>query len=95
MTRTHTFTYAVEYYANPHLVCQICDQRVVGRVVAPGNKLDFANEPCQHLGVTSMCPSWGPVDGCECDPVDHETPTVKLINEPRDGHADTSSREQP
>lgn len=64
MTRvTHTKTYTRIAFANPHLRCDECGQPV------PAMRSDTnANLPCGHLGATSSCPSWGPVDGCSCQP---------------------------
>lgn len=64
-TRTHTYI----TFANPHLLCDTCQQP------APrwhnddrcGCDDSFWNEPCGHRsGVSSSCPSWNPVDGCQC-----------------------------
>lgn len=68
-TRTHVYI----TFANPYLVCETCRQ-LVPRWHNPdqcGCDEPTTNEPCghQHAGVTSVCPSWGPVDGCEC--LDH------------------------
>lgn len=51
-------------YADPYLACDQCRQRTVGYDRdAPG----LRNEPCGHAaGMTSVCPSWSPVDGCNC-----------------------------
>lgn len=56
-TRTHTVT----TFANPHLNCDECGIQVHAMRTDTN-----ANVPCGHLGVTSICPSWGPVDGCAC-----------------------------
>jgi hypothetical protein len=63
-TTTHTFT--VERYANPFLVCTTCKQKVVGHIVSPEHVENWTNYPCRHMGITSTCPSWSPVDGCRC-----------------------------
>lgn len=58
---THTRTYTRVTFANPHLRCDTCGEPV------PAMRSDTkANLPCGHLGASSVCPSWGPVDGCTC-----------------------------
>lgn len=70
LTRTHTRTHLVITPANPFLACGTCGKRVEafhddrcgchlgGRPV---------NMPCFHEGeYRDLCPSWGPVDGCQC-----------------------------
>ncbi len=48
-------------FANPFLICHWCGREVTG-VTSDGR-----NVPCDHIeGTVSMCPSWGPVDGCIC-----------------------------
>jgi hypothetical protein len=65
MTHTYVATYTVVEFANPHLVCDVCDEPVGGyRLWSDGRQ--GGNHPCGHDGVTSVCPSWGPVDGCVC-----------------------------
>ncbi len=64
-TRTHVFV----GFADPYLVCGQCwrpvpqwhnDDRC-------GCDAGWWNEPCEHrAGVDTLCPSWGPVDGCTC-----------------------------
>jgi hypothetical protein len=60
---TYTRTYTRITFANPFLRCDECG----GGVDAMRSDTN-ANLPCGHLGVTSECPSWGPVDGCTCSP---------------------------
>lgn len=49
-----------DQFANPYLACEECGARVTHR---PGNH----NQPCGHrASFESVCPSWGPVDGCRC-----------------------------
>lgn len=60
---THTQTHNTITPANPFLVCARCYAWV-----------DFwhwggppINYPCGHRAdYVDLCPSWGPVDGCEC-----------------------------
>ena len=63
--RVHTFI----SFANPFLVCDDCGKSVP-RFHDPERcgceSKPFCNDPCEHLGATSTCPSWGPVDGCSC-----------------------------
>lgn len=73
MSRTHTRTHTEIRFANPHLVCTDCRRPVPAwhnpdacgcdpEVFGP-----FWNVPCGHrAGITSVCPSWSPVDGCQC-----------------------------
>jgi hypothetical protein len=64
-TRTHVYT----TFANPHLVCDLCRQPVPRwhNNTTCGCVDEFWNDPCGHTaGVTSVCPSWSPVDGCQC-----------------------------
>jgi hypothetical protein len=69
LTVTHTRTHLVITPANPFLACATCGKRAeafhddecgcgeTGRV----------NMPCFHRGdYSDLCPSWGPVDGCQC-----------------------------
>ncbi|WP_167503141.1 hypothetical protein [Streptomyces malaysiensis] len=60
-------------FANLYLVCSLCGTRTRG--VRDSGVLD----PCNHdASVRSLCPSWGPIDGCQCAQVlgrvDPETP---------------------
>ena len=68
-TRTHTRTHVEIAFANPFLVCDACRQPVPAwhNDDACGCDSGFWNEPCGHrAGTTSVCPSWDPVDGCQC-----------------------------
>lgn len=58
---TYTKTYTRISFANPYLRCDECSE-----LVAAMRSDTHANLPCGHLGVTSACPSWSPVDGCTC-----------------------------
>lgn len=78
MSATHTRTHVYVEFANPYLQCDQCDQRTTGfhdadrcgcAVGALGEyeRTGYYNLPCGHrAGVTSVCPSWSPVDGCCC-----------------------------
>lgn len=64
-TRTHVFV----TFADPYLKCDQCGASVPRRHNddACGCQAGWWNEPCGHrAGATSACPSWGPVDGCQC-----------------------------
>lgn len=66
---THTRTHVHVSFANPFLVCDRCRQPVSAwhNPEACGCDASFWNKPCEHrAGVTSVCPSWSPVDGCQC-----------------------------
>lgn len=61
-------------YANPYVACEQCGCRTVDRVVN-------ANLPCGHRAdFASVCPSWSPVDGCQCMEIlgsrDHGDPAL-------------------
>lgn len=66
-TRTRTHTYIA--FANPFLVCETCDKPVARfhdhKRCSCGDS-DMDGPECGHLDVRSVCPSWGPVDGCSC-----------------------------
>ena len=78
----HTRTHVYVTVANPHLVCDLCRQPALRwhNDDKCGCDETFWNEPCgcQRAGVTSVCPSWSPVDGCQCKEhlgrVDHAQP---------------------
>ena len=65
MDHTYVKTFTSTEFANPFLVCNQCGGRVTSWAQdsdAPGMLF-----PCEHYaGCHSVCPSWGPVDGCEC-----------------------------
>lgn len=51
-------------YANPYNACDACGARTTHGSTADGR---FRNQPCGHAAsFSSLCPSWGPVDGCMC-----------------------------
>lgn len=60
---THVRTHTRITFANPHMRCDKC-----GYPVEATRKDTGENVHCGHLGATSSCPSWGPVDGCTCNP---------------------------
>lgn len=67
VTRTRTHTY-IEL-ANPYLRCDGCSKPVAAfhnheRCGCGEPEVD--RHACGSYGVTSKCPSWGPVDGCQC-----------------------------
>ena len=66
MTHTYTRTHMVTTPANPYLVCGRCGQRVEG-FLGLYDEGPSALYTCEHENkYHSKCPSWGPVDGCEC-----------------------------
>jgi hypothetical protein len=70
ITRTHTRTHVHVEFANPYLTCDQCKAAVVGFHDNDrcGCDAGLWNVPCGHgVGATSTCPSWGPVDSCECE----------------------------
>jgi len=69
MTHTFTRTHVSVEFANPHLRCDHCQVFVESWHDNDQCGCDAVcwNVPCGHQsGVTSLCPSWGPVDGCTC-----------------------------
>lgn len=75
LTHTHTRTHLTITPANPFLACAECGKRAE-RFHAPDcgcdreDWPDFSeplNFPCgHHADYNDLCPSWGPVDGCQC-----------------------------
>ena len=72
MAVTHTRTHVTIDFADPYLICDGCKKPVTGWHDEDecGCEDGWWNEPCgcPKAGVTSTCPSWGPVDGCTCEP---------------------------
>lgn len=68
LTVTYTRTHVQTSFANPYLICDVCEQPVTGFHDRErcGCNDERCNVPCGHLGVHSVCPSWSPVDGCCC-----------------------------
>lgn len=69
VTRTHTRVHVFVEFADPFLICDQCGIRVTAwhDNTRCGCDASFWNVPCEHkAGVTTECPSWGPVAGCEC-----------------------------
>jgi hypothetical protein len=68
LTVTHTRTHVHIEFANPFLVCDRCGVSVPAFHDRERCGCDDPawNIPCGHIGVHSVCPSWGPVDGCLC-----------------------------
>lgn len=85
ITRTHTRVHTFIEFANPYLTCDRCGAWVTGwhNNDECGCDDTFWNMPCrcERVGVTSVCPSWGPVDGCLCasilGKVEHGEPPEK------------------
>lgn len=79
----HTRVHVYVEFANPFLVCGLC-RKPVPRWhdnTKCGCDQEFWNMPCEHTaGITSVCPSWSPVDGCCCrevlGSVDHDPAQV-------------------
>lgn len=69
MIRTHTRTHVYVSFANPYLVCDLCRQPVPRwhNHDKCGCDEPSWNDPCEHaFGIVDTCPSWSPVDGCQC-----------------------------
>jgi hypothetical protein len=67
MTFTRTHVYVT--FANPYLACTVCRQSVRRwhNNDKCGCDATFWNAPCGHTAeAVSVCPSWSPVDGCQC-----------------------------
>jgi hypothetical protein len=65
-TRTHITNIASE---NPFLACGTCGKRVEAfhDDRCGCGETGPMNMPCCHYGeYVNLCPSWGPVDGCQC-----------------------------
>lgn len=85
MATTHTRTHVTVDFADPYLICEDCRRSVTGwhHDELCGCDETFWNEPCgcRRAGVTSTCPSWGPVDGCRCQAhlghVSHDAPPAR------------------
>lgn len=74
MNETVARTHAFVEFANPYLRCGRCGQPVrrwhddqqCGTPEHPC-PVDWYLAPCGHRAeARSDCPSWGPVDGCQC-----------------------------
>lgn len=80
-THTYTYTYTAVAFADPFKKCERCDGWVTGVAVFPGTYEPSENLPCRHVGYRSVCPSWSPVGGCQCEShlghVPHDAPPTK------------------
>lgn len=82
-TVTHVSTYNKVKYADHYVVCGACGGWVTGHLNMPeGHGIDLVM-PCEHdRGSRDVCPSWGPVDGCQCQEhlgfVPHGEPPSRL-----------------
>lgn len=80
---THTRTHVSISFANPFLACDLCGQTATAwhDPAKCGCEGHAYNLPCEHrAGVTSVCPSWGPVDGCRCSPTHKVNPSFGRRN---------------
>ena len=70
MAHTHTRTHLVITPLNPFLACVVCGKRIEAfHDDQCGCDLNgtLVNFPCCHdRDYDDLCPSWGPVDGCQC-----------------------------
>lgn len=63
LARTFTRTYDAIDFADPYKTCDQCGEWITGVLDSPHP----INLPCEHrASYTDRCPSWGPVDGCQC-----------------------------
>lgn len=69
MTVAPTRTHILIGFANPFLICEECGERVPYWHDPNRCGCDdiMYNSPCGHkLGTLGICPSWSPVNGCNC-----------------------------
>lgn len=69
LTHTRTRTHIVITPANPFLACGTCGKRAEAfhDDRCGCGETGPVNMPCFHRGdYDDLCPSWGPVDGCQC-----------------------------
>lgn len=69
ITRTRTRTHVFVAFANPHLVCDLCHKPAPRwhNNTECGCTEESWLDPCSHnTEAVSVCPSWSPVDGCQC-----------------------------
>lgn len=77
MTKVHTRTHVHIRFANPYLKCLQCGGWVTGWHTPEICECDTytVNVPCCcRAAVSSVCPSWSPVDDCSCMTGTHEEP---------------------
>lgn len=64
LTYTYTRVHHVITSADPYKICRQCNQWITGILDKPGSAIVV---PCEHESdYRDVCPSWGPVDGCQC-----------------------------
>lgn len=55
--------------------CRECGNWITGALDIEGEPLILL--PCEHQAdYRNVCPSWGPVDGCKCQPGEHASPPL-------------------
>ncbi len=65
LSRTFTRTYNSIDFADPYKLCNSCGEWITGVLDMPIGPLIVL--PCEHnRGYSDECPSWSPVDGCQC-----------------------------
>jgi hypothetical protein len=61
---THVSVYNTIDFADPYKICNAYGGWITGVLDKPGQQIVV---PCEHhKGYSDVCPSWGPVDGCQC-----------------------------
>jgi len=80
-THTYTRTSNSTGFADPYKQCLKCGGWVTGVLDSPGPPIVL---PCNHEGTyRDLCPSWGPVDGCQCleqfGSVNHPVPPADIL----------------
>lgn len=64
LSHTHVSVYNKITFADPYKTCDYCGAWITGVLDKPGPLIVV---PCEHqASYSDRCPSWGPVDGCQC-----------------------------
>lgn len=69
LTVVYTRTHSVIRFADPYKRCERCGDWIDGVLDKSG---PLVVVPCEHESpYRDVCSSWGPVDGCTCEPGTH------------------------
>lgn len=80
LTRTHTRTYNATIFADPYKRCLACGGWIDGFLHTGEPGLEPL-VPCEHRAdYRSVCPSWGPVDGCGCTDYNARHPDDPIVH---------------
>ena len=89
MSYTFVRTYTITVPADPYLVCEACGERIEGFFDDAERPTNY---PCEHeAGYSDLCPSWGPVDGCQCN----EHLGYRPHDDPAPAHTDEGKEQGP